>query len=324
MTIIDSHCHVFDRTVGGADENFPLWPGNDWGASGPDLIRQMDEAGIGKAFLISYTPVDVMAHYPPEKRAQMVSTFQHYLTKDYFVRTWQENPDRFVWFANSVDPRVPGYVERAGQDLDRGASGLKLLPPFVDTELGDPRWRPIFELLRDRRKPCIVDLSWWYAGAPWFAPSIHGKYRSYTDYVQGVGDLADDFPEVKMQLAHYGTPKLTEPDDPSGTVHYERLREPIELIRRHPNLCCDLGAYQHLIRPDEPYPYWRALKVLEVLVDGLGPERIHWGTDWPFLGCRPYTDLIRSIREAPFLDNSGAEMVLGLNAMAFLEPDRTP
>ena len=60
--IIDAHTHIFDRSVPGANENFPLWPGNRWGASAPDLIEQMDRAGIDKAFLISYTPVDVMAH----------------------------------------------------------------------------------------------------------------------------------------------------------------------------------------------------------------------------------------------------------------------
>ena len=25
--IIDAHTHIFDRSVGGAGENFPLWPG---------------------------------------------------------------------------------------------------------------------------------------------------------------------------------------------------------------------------------------------------------------------------------------------------------
>ena len=33
--IIDSHTHIFDRSVPGANENFPLWPGNRWGASAP-------------------------------------------------------------------------------------------------------------------------------------------------------------------------------------------------------------------------------------------------------------------------------------------------
>jgi predicted TIM-barrel fold metal-dependent hydrolase len=317
--IIDSHTHVFDRSVAGAEENFPLWPGTRWGASAPDLLRQMDEAGIDKAFIISYTPVDVMAHYPPDKRDHMVAVFQHYLTKDYFVRAWAEHPNRFVWFADSIDPRVPGYVERAAQDLDRGAAGLKLLPLFVDTEMGDPRWRPIFDLLHERRRPCIIDLSWWYADLPWFAPSVHGKYASYTDYVEGLKQLATDFAEVKIQLAHYGTPRLQDRGDSSGGIQYARLTEQIELIRAHPNLWCDLAAYQHLISRDEPYPYWSALKVLELLVDGFGVDRIHWGTDWPYLGVQPYPELIRAVREAPFLKNGEAEKILGLNALQFLE-----
>ena len=324
--IIDAHTHIFDRSVGGAGENFPLWPGSRWGGGAPDLIPQMDEAGIAKVFLISYTPMDVIVHFRPEERERTLAVFQHYLTTDYFVRMWQQHPDRFAWFADSIDPRVPGYVERAAQDLDRGAAGLKLLPLFVDTEMGDPRWRPIFELLRERRKPCIVDLSWWYAYTPWFAPSVYQKFGShqergsYTRYVQGFKQLVADFPTVKVQLAHYGTPRLLDVDDSSRTLHYDRLDEPIDLMRAHPNLACDLGAYQHVIGEDDPYPYERALKIVEILVGALGAERVHWGTDWPYLGVQPYPNLIRAIREAPFLNDTDTDAVLGLNAQRFLEP----
>jgi predicted TIM-barrel fold metal-dependent hydrolase len=317
--IIDSHLHVFNRAVAGAEANFPLWPGTRWGAGEDDLLRQMDEAGIDRAFLISYTPVDVMAHYPPDRRDHMVSVFQHYLTKEHFIGVWDRHPDRFCWFADSIDPRVPGYVERAAQDLDRGASGLKLLPLFVDTQMGDPRWRPIFDLLRDRGRPCIIDLSWWYADWPWFAPSVYRKYGSFTEYVQGLGRLVDDFPGVRVQLAHYGAPRLTEAGDPPGTIRYDRLEEVIAFVNAHPNVCCDLAAYQHLIRQDEPYPYWRALKVVEGLVEGLGADCIHWGTDWPYLGVQPYPELIRAVREAPFLREGEAEKILGGNALRFLE-----
>ena len=37
--IIDSHIHVFDRSVAGAEENFPLWPGTQWGAGEADILR---------------------------------------------------------------------------------------------------------------------------------------------------------------------------------------------------------------------------------------------------------------------------------------------
>jgi predicted TIM-barrel fold metal-dependent hydrolase len=96
------------------------------------------------------------------------------------------------------------------------------------------------------------------------------------------------------------------------------LDEVIDFVRAHPNLCCDLAAYQQQIEEDEPYPYWSALRVVEKLVEGLGAERIHWGTDWPYLGVRPYGEIIRAIREAPFLDAEQVEQILGLNALQFV------
>jgi predicted TIM-barrel fold metal-dependent hydrolase len=47
-------------------------------------------------------------------------------------------------------------------------------------------------------------------------------------------------------------------------------------------------------------------------------ERIHWGTDWPYLGVQPYPELIRAIRQAPFLQGDQVDKILGLNALEFL------
>jgi len=313
--LVDAHTHIFDDSVAGSQENFPKWPGTRWGAGAQHLLRQMDEAQIDRAFLISYTPVDVMAHYPPDVREDRLATFQHYLTKEYFVQTWQRYPHRFFWFADSVDPRIAGYVERAEQDLDRGACGLKLFPGFFDTPIDDPRWQPVFALLHERGRPCIIDLSYWYLGWPWFAPSMYGKYRDYEHFAEGMHRVAEQFPEVRMALAHYGTPRLVDRDDPNREVHYDRLKGPIDLIRPHKNLSADLGAYQHMIAKGEEFPYWRALRVIEILVAELGADRIIWGTDWPYLGEQPYSELIRAVREAPFLDPGGTDALLGGNAL---------
>ena len=102
------------------------------------------------------------------------------------------------------------------------------------------------------------------------------------------------------------------------TIHYDRLRGPIDMLRPHPNLYADLAAYQHFIAPDEPYPYWSALKIVEILVAELGADRIIWGTDWPYLGQQPYPELIRAIREAPFLSGDQADQILGGNALRLL------
>ncbi len=333
--IIDAHTHVFDRSIGGSDLIFPRWPGTRWGSSGIDLIRQMDAAGIDKAVLISYTPIDIMAMRSRAIREEFVATYQHYLSRAYAVQVWQEHPDRFFWFADSIDPRVPGYVERAEQSLEQGASGLKLLPLFVDTEIGDPRWRPIFELLRKWKVPCTVDLSWWLADVEDFAPSVYGLYSSYRAYSAGMERVARDFRDVTFIIAHYGTPRLCDRDDPvnlaversggvkrsipmSGEIHYDRLDGQIELFRSNPNLMCELGAYGLLINPGESYPYLRALRVIERLVEALGADRIIWGTDWPYIGEQSHTELIRAIRGAPFLSEAEADLILGGTASRVL------
>lgn len=318
--IVDGHVHVFDSSVPGAELNFPLWPGTRWGGSGPDLIRQMDGAGIDKAFLISYSPIDVMAGFPPETRELMTRTFQHYLGLHYFESTWRQNRDRLFWFADSIDPRIPGYVDRAKLSLDSGASGLKLLPLFVDTNIGDPSWRPIFELLGDYGRPCVIDLSWWYLDRPNFAPTVHGRYSTYEAYAAEMAEIATEFSDVNIQIAHYGTPRLIDNEDPTRAMHYDRLEGPIELIRSSANLYCELGAYSQLIEPGEAFPYWRALKVVKILTEALGANRLIWGTDWPYLGRAEvgHRDLVRAIREAPFLNANDSGMILGGNAIRIL------
>jgi predicted TIM-barrel fold metal-dependent hydrolase len=56
-------------------------------------------------------------------------------------------------------------------------------------------------------------------------------------------------------------------------------------------------------------------------VEGVGADRIQWGTDWPYLGRQPYPELIRAVREAHFLAAGEAEKILGLNFLRFLGSD---
>jgi predicted TIM-barrel fold metal-dependent hydrolase len=85
-------------------------------------------------------------------------------------------------------------------------------------------------------------------------------------------------------------------------------------MRPHPNLFCDLAAYQHVIRAEDDYPYDRALRIVREMVEALGAERVLWGTDFPYLGQKPYPELIRAIREAPFLKAGESDQILGDNA----------
>lgn len=156
--VVDSHTHLLDTSVPGYRDVAHKWGGDRWGGGVDDLIRQMDEAGIDYAFLLTSTIVDVMEHFAPERRDDILVSFDPFITKATYWRDWEAHKERFFLFADSIDPRVPGYVERAAQDLDRGASGLKMLPGFANSTVDEPCWKPIFQLLDETRKPCIIDL----------------------------------------------------------------------------------------------------------------------------------------------------------------------
>ena len=326
--VIDSHAHLIDRTVPGYPLVADKWGGARWGGGVDDLIQQMDEAGIDYAFLLTSTIIDVMEHFPPASRDDILISFDPYITKACYWRDWASHEDRFFLFSDSIDPRVPGYVDRAAQDLDRGASGLKMLPAFANSAIDEPCWEPIFQLLSERQKACIIDLSYWYLHFEWFAPRLYEKYKSYEDFAQTVHHIANKYPDVRMEITHYGTPILRAPErrganyrpesDKEPDIDYDALQAPIEMIKPHPNLFCGLSAYQHMTGRNEDYPYWSALRIVEILVDGLGADRVIFGTDWPYIGDVGYLGLIRAIREAPFLDEAEADMILGDNAWRLL------
>src|SRR5205823_5972084 len=105
-----------------------------------------------------------------------------------------------------------------------------------------------------------------------------------------------------------------------ATIDYEVLQGPVDMIRPHPNFYCELSSYEHFIPEDEEFPFWTALKIVQILVEQLGADRVIWGTDWPFMGYKRYPELIRAIRDAPFLKPGEADLILGGNAMRLLAP----
>ncbi|HOE96526.1 MAG TPA: amidohydrolase family protein [Candidatus Sumerlaeota bacterium] len=323
MVVIDAHCHLMDTRVPGFDLIAHKWGGKGWGGGVDDLLAQMDEAGIDHAFLLTSTVIDVMAHFLPEKRDDILRCYDHFVNKACYWRDWELHRDRFTIFADSIDPRVPGYVERAEQDLDRGAKGLKMLPSFTDTTIDDPRWDPIFDLMKDRDVPGIVDLTYWYLRYPWFAPSLHGRFRNFEEFAETVHRRVEKSPGVRLEITHFGTPEIfktpiatARPGDP---VDYDSLQGPIDMIRPHPELICGLANYHMVIPADEPFPYPSGLKIVQILKEELGADRLTFGTDWPYLEHRSQAELIRSLRAAPFLTPDDVDMILGGTAFNMLK-----
>lgn len=96
---------------------------------------------------------------------------------------------------------------------------------------------------------------------------------------------AADFPNVKIILGHSG-------------FGYEGARQSIDLARKSPNVYLDITAstlYTGLV---------------ERMVEGVGPERVLFGTDLPFMDCRPQVGRMAFTN----LDDDQLRLVLGENA----------
>jgi hypothetical protein len=96
---------------------------------------------------------------------------------------------------------------------------------------------------------------------------------------------ARDYPNVKILLGHSG-------------FGYEGAKQSIELAKKCPNVYLDVTASMFY------------LGLIERMVDGAGADRVLYGTDLPFMDCRPQVGRFAFSR----LDDEQLGLTLGGNA----------
>ncbi len=202
------------------------------------LLRLMDDAGVTRAGLINYVSPDVMGF--TEKVNEFVT--------DYASKA----PDRLIPFG-SVHPR---FTRDPASEVDRiadlGVRAIKIHPPHqliapnAYRDGGDcPGLADIYERAIARALPVMI-----HTGTSVF-PGARNKYCD----PMAIDDVAVDFPELPIIMAHGGRPLWME------TCFF--------LVRRHPNVFIDLSG----IPPRRLLEYFPRLS--EIAAKTL------WGTDWP-------------------------------------------
>lgn len=202
------------------------------------LLRLMDDAGVARAGLINYVSPDVMGF------TERVNTF----VTDYA----RHAPDRLIPFG-SVHPR---FTRDPGGEVDRiadlGVRALKIHPPHqllapnAYRDGGDcPGLAAIYERAIVRGLPVMI-----HTGTSVF-PGARNKYGD----PMAVDDVAVDYPELNLIMAHGGRPLWTE------TCFF--------LVRRHPNVYMDVSGIPPRKLLDS-FP-----RLAEIAAKTL------WGTDWP-------------------------------------------
>jgi hypothetical protein len=203
------------------------------------LLSIMDEQGIDRVGMVNYPSPSIMGFSDD--------------TNDFAARYAAANPERLLPYGG-VDPvttrDAEGGVLRL---LELGIRVLKLHPPHQafaanDYTRGLESLGAIYRVCEDRGLPVLV-----HTGTSVF-PRARNKYANPMD----LDDVAVDFPDLRLIMAHGGRPLY--------------MKEAFFILRRHRQVWLDLSG----IPPRSLLEYFPRLVEIE--------SQLLWGTDWPSPG----------------------------------------
>jgi predicted TIM-barrel fold metal-dependent hydrolase len=109
---------------------------------------------------------------------------------------------------------------------------------------------------------------------------------------------------------------LARPDDPGSP----RAREMLRVLAGHPNVVVKLAALDFVSRT--PFPHEDVLALIAAAIDAFGPDRLMWGSNFPWSRGEDYGAGLRVI-ERLGLSTDAAEAILGATAGRLLFPDQS-
>ncbi len=210
----------------------------------PDAFASfLDEQRVARAGLVNYVAPDLMGFT--------------WRANEFAARYRDTHPDRFFAYG-SVHPRLSKDPRREMEKLLRTlkVDAVKIHPPhqlayangYLDGSA--PALKVIYRMAQDAHVPVTI-----HTGTSVFP----GARNRFGDPIH-VDDVAVDFPDLKIVLAHGGRPLWTK------TAFF--------LVRRHPNVFLDLSGIP-------PSALLDSFPRLEEIAD-----RCMFGSDWPGPGVK--------------------------------------
>ena len=239
-------------------------------SSPSELLRLMDREGVERAALINYVAPDVMGFEAS--------------VNDWVSRYVAGHEDRLA-AVGSVHPRFsrdPGpETERLFDQLR--IRMLKIHPPHQLVAAnayvaGEEGLAKIYAAAEARRRPVMI-----HTGTSIF-PGARNRFAD----PMAVDDVAVDFPDLPLILAHAGRPLYME--------------TAVFLVRRHANVHLDLSG----IPPRRLLEYLPRLEEIS--------DRCLWGTDYPSPGVQSMRKNLEDFLALP-LSKAAKERILWSNAV---------
>lgn len=243
VRVIDVHVHlqpysmVRPECLAVMQRNRPEFPHLVEMTKNPNfLIKVLDDAKVDRAGLINYVAPETLGFTPA--------------VNDFIAAYTKEHRDR-VWPYGGIDPKATPEVDK---EMDRilglGIRALKIHPPhqlfFPNDHQGRlPALGKIYRRCEEEKVPIVF-----HTGTSIF-PGARNKFGD----PMAIDDVAVDYPDLKIVMAHGGRPIWME------TCFF--------LVRRHRNVFMDVSG----VPPQSLLNYFPRLAQIA--------EKTMFGTDWP-------------------------------------------
>jgi predicted TIM-barrel fold metal-dependent hydrolase len=188
--------------------------------------------------------------------------------------------------------------------------GFKIFPIYLRLAIDDPQLMACYRTIADAGRRVILS----------FEHTRPSVTYTVTECFEQLDRVLREFPELQFQLNHAGAGS---PDDPASDPLNDQARIVFDVTNRHENLWLSTAWLGKVWDDESEYPYRKYLSRLKRLHDEVGPERLMWATDWPWLEqFANYPQTVNAIRlHADFLSESDKDRFMGANALRFISQE---
>ncbi len=297
--LIDCETHVFSYCK--------PYPGTEFNyCKAEHLLSDMDRCGVDKTILMSYSPEILGA---PDNEFRNPGCLGPDPVK-YMIESWQKHKGRFFWFS-VPDPRRDDCIEILKRQMKLGLQGLgEVLPVYQNILPDGPELMQIYSFAAENNLPVVLALERW----DWPQYSSFSDFDIYFDMVEGI---IRKFPSVRFMLDHGGN---------CGTI----VRTPDFRQYAKANIrCWKLAAEVDNLWVCSCMPWWFSdgephsflVEQLNALKTIVAPDKICWGSDWPYMtnsfNC-DYSKVVDAYKKLGEFTENERDMLLGKSAYNFI------
>ncbi|TFK65268.1 amidohydrolase 2 [Pluteus cervinus] len=294
---IDTHFHIllpsFLEAVRAAGNDPAGWIVTEW--SPQDAIAAMDKMGITKT-LLSFTSPGPGVSGPGAEGKKLCRSLN-----EETLAIVKQYPDRFGWYASLPNWHdVEGTIEEVKWALNEATDGFIIMSNYDDMLLGDPKFEPIWAALNEVGAVVFIHPTETNIKPKYIASSVP---QPLIDYPLATTRTAIDLvltktlaknPDVKLILSHAG-----------GALPFlaDRVLSLVGLF----GMSAD-DAKRDMQRFWLDVALSTSRSQLQVLLDFTTPDKLLFGTDWPYVKIDNALRLIKQLDD--YLSNhpSSAEL----------------